>query len=169
MRKSNQFYIGEEYHFRLGIFITNSRYIREFNSVKRSFKVGLNDFSCYTTTEYKSLLGNLGPSRSIRPKILRTITDDIPDSIDWREKGVVNEIKNQGHCGSCWAFSAIQACESSYAISYGTLYTCSEQNLVDCCDGGCSGCSGGYHYRALDYVINTQKGFFKFRGYLSVH
>lgn len=121
--------------------------------------MGLNDFSCYTATEYKSLLGNLGSTRSIRPKIQLTIIDEIPESIDWREKGVVNEIKNQGLCGSCWAFSTIQACESAYVISYGTLYTCSEQNLVDCCDGGCSGCSGGYHYRALDYVIDAQKGF----------
>lgn len=160
MRKSNQFYTGEEYHFRLGIFLTQSRYIREFNSVKRSFKLGLNDLSCYTPSEYRCLLGNFQSLAPSRQKIIDKITNDLPESVDWRNKGVVNEIQNQGLCGSCWAFSSVQACESAYAISHGTLFKCSEQNIIDCChQGGCSGCSGGYNNQALDFILNTQNGF----------
>ena len=52
--------------------------------------------------------------------------------IDWREAGVVNDIKDQGQCGSCWAFSAVSAFETSYAISTGNLIHLSEQEVVDC-------------------------------------
>lgn len=99
------------------------------------------------------MLGNLQSTASFRHKIIKKFNDDAPESIDWREKRVVNDIKNQGLCVSCWAFSTIQACESAYGIAHGTLYSCSEQNLIDCCDDGCSGCSGGFHYKALDYII----------------
>jgi hypothetical protein len=66
----------------------------------------------------------------------------LPDTVDWRDQDVVNSIQDQGQCGSCWAFSAIQTIESIYAIKYTQLYKLSEQELVDCvtvdygCDGG---------------------------------
>ena len=77
--------------------------------------------------------------------------------MDWREHHVVNPIKNQGQCGSCWAFGTIQAIESSYAIVHSTLYVCSEQNLVDCCTY-CYGCNGGVESQALEYVLRAQDG-----------
>ena len=61
--------------------------------------------------------------------------------IDWREAGVVNDIKDQGQCGSCWAFSAVSAFETSYAISTGNLIHLSEQEVVDCdVNGACACC-----------------------------
>ena len=159
MRKSNKFFTGEEYHFRLGVFLSNSRFIHDFNSAKKLFKVGFNDFSCYTYSEYKALLGHFSFSSSSRRSIYNKIKNDIPDSIDWREKGVVNNIRNQGFCGACWAFATIQACESSYAISHEILNSCSVQNLIDCCDGECEGCYGGLEYQALDYILNKQNGY----------
>ncbi|KAK8842487.1 hypothetical protein M9Y10_026076 [Tritrichomonas musculus] len=158
MRNTNQYYTNDEYHFRLGIFLANSRYIREFNSVKRSFKVGLNHLSCYTPSEYKALLGRTQfPTKSLQ-SIPKKINGDIPDSIDWREKNIVNEIRDQGQCGSCWAFGTIQACESAYALTHGILLSCSEQNLVDCCYA-CGGCTGGDESQALDYILNYQNGY----------
>lgn len=69
--------------------------------------------------------------------------DALPDSVDWRTRGVVRPIQDQGDCGSCWSFSVVDTLESHYAIANnGTLVDLSEQNLVDCvyardgCDGG---------------------------------
>jgi len=62
--------------------------------------------------------------------------------MDWRTKGVVNPVKDQGQCGSCWAFSAAGALESQWAIKNGKLLSLSEQQIVDC-DNNESGCNGG--------------------------
>jgi cathepsin L len=70
----------------------------------------------------------------------------LPKSIDWRTKGYVNPIKDQGGCGSCWAFSAISSLESQYFKKTGNLKSFSEQNLVDCVYAsrtGADGCQGG--------------------------
>ena len=56
MRSNNQFYTGDEYFIRLGIFITNARYVREHNSAQKTFRIGLNRFAASTPAEYKSLL-----------------------------------------------------------------------------------------------------------------
>ena len=72
----------------------------------------------------------------------------MPASVDWRTKGVVNAIKNQGSCGSCWAFSAVGTVESFAAISSGKLQLLSEQNLVDCV-GSYLGNSGMFYYKIV--------------------
>lgn len=159
MRTNNNFYTGDEYHFRLGIFLSNARYCQEFNRKKGlTFRLSVNKFSCHTPSEYKSLLG----AKQVQNKVIRsTISNkksDIPDSFDWREKGVVNPIKDQADCGSCWAFSAITTSESAYAITKGQLYQLSEQNLIDC--SPCWGCSGGWPTDALSFVLEVQRGQF---------
>ncbi|KAF4725977.1 hypothetical protein FOZ63_008683, partial [Perkinsus olseni] len=78
---------------------------------------------------------------------------DLPASVDWRDKNVLNPIKNQGNCGSCWAFSATGALEAQYAIATGKLLSFSEQQLVDCStDYGNNGCDGGLMEYAYDYI-----------------
>ncbi|CAL8122206.1 unnamed protein product [Orchesella dallaii] len=98
---------------------------------------------------------SIGSSRAKRQ------TTTLPASIDWRTKGAVTPVKNQGNCGSCWAFTATGALEGRIFQKTGKLPNLSEQNLVDCAtnvngQGCCSGCDGGWMTDAYDYVkINT--------------
>ncbi|OHS97642.1 Clan CA, family C1, cathepsin L-like cysteine peptidase [Tritrichomonas foetus] len=155
MRNNNQFYNGEQYQFRLGVYLSNKRIIESHNAA--TFKIGLNKLACLTPSEYKALLGRKTPNfkRTAIVKDLKSVK--APESVDWREKGIVNPVKDQSACGSCWAFGTVQACESAYALATGKLLSCSEQNLVDCVTS-CAGCSGGMESYALDYILESQDG-----------
>ncbi|KAK8899933.1 hypothetical protein M9Y10_002256 [Tritrichomonas musculus] len=157
MRSTNQYFTGDEYQIRFGIFLTNSRLVKEHNAANKKFTVTLNKFAAYTPAEYKALLGF--KMVLTRPKVAKASRKSNSDSLDWRDKGVVNEIKDQAQCGSCWAFSTIQAAESVDAISTGTLQRFSEQNLVDCVNT-CYGCNGGVMTNAFAYIVAFQDGKF---------
>lgn len=79
--------------------------------------------------------------------------NDVPKSVDWRTKGVVTPVKDQGDCGSCWAFSTVGALEGQHALATGKLVSLSEQNLVDCTTQyGNQGCEGGWPFIAYEYI-----------------
>jgi C1A family cysteine protease len=118
-----------------------------------SFTLGHNHFSDLTFDEYRqrNKLGPYSPgilaqrdhSAGATPvKVARRLQGDIPDEIDWNQKGAIVPVKNQGMCGSCWAFSAIGAIEGAHYVDTGNLTALSEQQLVDC-DPLDSGCGGG--------------------------
>ena len=83
------------------------------------------------------------------------VENDIPEAIDWREKGAVSPVKDQGACGSCWTFSTTGTLESTNYIKTGVMTLLSEQQIVDCAKGSKYpnyGCSGGWPHSALDYA-----------------
>ncbi|XP_040269747.1 zingipain-2-like [Bufo bufo] len=78
---------------------------------------------------------------------------DIPESMDWRESNCVGPVKNQGLCGSCWAFATVGVFETHYCLKAKKLVEFSEQQLVDC-DGDNDGCCGGFPDTAMAYVAS---------------
>lgn len=75
----------------------------------------------------------------------------LPKSIDWRSKGAVTDVEEQGKCGSCWAFSTIGALESQQFRKTGRLIQLSPQNLVDCANNKHK-CDGQTRHKAMDYI-----------------
>ncbi|PIA27153.1 hypothetical protein AQUCO_08300089v1 [Aquilegia coerulea] len=147
---------------RFEIFKDNLRFIDEHNREGHTYEVGLNKFADLTNEEYKKIyLGTkVDPFRRVsKPKSTRyavRVGDDLPKSIDWREKGaVVSEVKNQGSCGSCWAFSTIAAVEGINKIVTGDLISLSEQELVDCDTSYDSGCNGGLMDYAFEFIMKN--------------
>nr|XP_033780385.1 cathepsin S [Geotrypetes seraphini] len=126
---------------------------------KHSYEVEMNHLADMTSQEVISQLTGLRvPHRRNSRKVTRDVnsTGKLPDSVDWREKGCVTEVKHQGSCGSCWAFSAAGALEGQMKLTTGNLVSLSPQNLVDCTTKyGNKGCNGGFMTSAFKYVIDN--------------
>jgi cathepsin L len=159
LRTHSLIYTGPEYHLRFGIYLANSQWIREFNAADHSFTVELNHLATYTPAELSVLRGAFFPSDAQRREMKRPVRGAVPASVDWRDQNVVQVVKNQGQCGSCWAFGSIAAQESAWAIHTGQLYNLSEQNLVDCVVTN-RGCNGGWIDTAYYWVYHRQNGYF---------
>mgnify|MGYP000853958576 CR=1 FL=1 len=138
--------------YREKIFLENKAKIALHNADKyRTYDMGLNQFSALTEEEFQQqFLGLVLPENYI-------VADENDDrsngDIDWTTQGAVTPIKNQGQCGSCWAFSTTGALEGLSKIAYGTLESFSEQQLVDCSGSyGNQACNGGLMDNAFKYV-----------------
>ncbi|XP_066062991.1 cathepsin S-like isoform X2 [Chamaea fasciata] len=126
----------------------------------RSYTLAMNHLGDMTSEEVAASLTRLrvrpGPrgNSASRPK-LRAV-GDVPEELDWRDKGCVTEVKNQGACGACWAFSAVGALEAQVKLKTGSLVSLSAQNLVDCSGMyGNKGCGGGFMTDAFQYIIDN--------------
>eukprot|EP00296_Roombia_truncata_P007933 JP446392.1.p2 GENE.JP446392.1~~JP446392.1.p2 ORF type:complete len:367 (-),score=183.63 JP446392.1:44-1144(-) len=156
-------YTGAEYEARKAIFENNVRKIAAHNAQGASFELGITKFADMTPTELNSNLGyNKGMARSmLRSANFRNASMDIsslPESVDWRTKGAVTAVKDQGMCGSCWAFSAAASIESHYAVATGVLpEPFSTQQITSCTpnpehcggDGGCSGATAQLAFKDI--------------------
>jgi cathepsin L len=150
-----------EYNHRLNVYSENLKFIEDHNRKNVGFSLAMNQFGDLTSAEF----GHLYNSLKINATNLRQSENVYSDpyfvpgdtTVDWRTKGAVTSIKNQGQCGSCWAFSATGSMEGQWFISKKALVSLSEQNLVDCSNAqGNEGCNGGLMDQAFDYVISNQ-------------
>ncbi|GFY48223.1 cathepsin L [Trichonephila inaurata madagascariensis] len=153
-----KYYIGEEDVMRRRIFFENmlstlKHNLEELKGLK-SFRRGINKYSDLTHEEYMKYLNGY----KFKPHATVNSTDwmllvavDLPDKVDWREKGLVTPIKDQGMCGSCWAFSSTGSLEGQHKKKTGNLVSLSEQNLVDCVKEN-DGCNGGWMDSAFEQI-----------------
>ena len=140
----------EEYAFRLEQFAKTDAKLQEINSDPENlYVVQHNKFSTMTEYEFKRHLGKKPAVE--HDSVTELSTANLSDSVDWRTKGAVNPVQDQGMCGSCWAFSSTAAMEGEHFIKTGTLLKLSEQQFVDC-DPKSEGCNGGLEAYAFQYA-----------------
>uniref|UniRef100_A0A0D9W2N8 Peptidase C1A papain C-terminal domain-containing protein n=1 Tax=Leersia perrieri TaxID=77586 RepID=A0A0D9W2N8_9ORYZ len=153
---------------RLAVFRDNVAFIDSVNAAAANGRHKLwleeNRFADLTNAEFRAeRTGLISPSRGgnggapTTPfRYANVNAGDLPVSLDWRSKGAVIPVKDQGNCGSCWAFSAVAAMEGAVKLTSGKLVSLSEQELVSCdVDGEDQGCSGGLMDDAFKFIINN--------------
>uniref|UniRef100_A0A1I8Q2J6 cathepsin L n=1 Tax=Stomoxys calcitrans TaxID=35570 RepID=A0A1I8Q2J6_STOCA len=151
-----------------------ARHNQKYAAGQVSFKMGLNKYADMLPQEFKETLNgyNYTLQKNLRKQSSQgAITYippahvTVPKTVDWRQKGAVTPVKDQGHCGSCWSFSATGALEGQHFRKTGVLVSLSEQNLVDCSTKyGNNGCNGGLMDNAFRYIkdnggIDTEKSY----------
>jgi len=152
----------QEYEFRFGLFKKHMIAMAEHNNQNgQTSTIGLNMFSDMTNEEFKKMNGYKNVANTkVEDKTQLFDTTDLADSIDWRQKGGVTPVKDQGQCGSCWSFSTTGAMEGAHFVATGELLSLSESNLVDCSWLN-HGCNGGLMPIAFRYAekhaLETEK------------
>jgi len=165
--KFNKMYAtSEEHDRRFSIFVENLQRSKLMNEVEGDEVFGVTKFSDMSVEEFRSTI-------LMDPKFLNTLIDDrrsnaryanlpqyetlkdLPKTFDWRTKGAVTPVKNQGDCGSCWAFSTTENIESVWNCEGGHMLTpLSVAQIVDC-DKVDQACNGGDLPTAFNYVIKA--------------
>nr|GEW50088.1 senescence-specific cysteine protease SAG39-like [Tanacetum cinerariifolium] len=150
-----------EKEMRFKIFSNNVAYVEAFNAGNRGYKLSVNEFADQTNEEFKAIRNGFKFPTELTSARTASFRYEgvtaIPSSMDWRKKGAVTPIKNQGQCGSCWAFSTIAATEGITQISTGKLISLSEQELVDCDRSGQDqGCGGGYMDGGFTFIVKNK-------------
>jgi cathepsin L len=144
----------EEFEFRSALFKKNLMEIEALNADPSiTHQVAINEFSTWTPEERKTLTGykQINDGVVMEKNVVLLDESNLADSVDWVTKGAVTPVKNQGQCGSCWAFSTTGSMEGAHQIKTGTLVSLSEQQLVDCSWMNL-GCNGGMMDRAFAYT-----------------
>jgi len=154
----NKVYSAEELEVRRAAFESRLQTVKAHNANPSfTWKRGINHMSDWLEEEMEAMKGyDKSVAHSLRTKRAKTApivsqeedNATIPTFVDWRTRGVVTPVKDQGKCGSCWTFAAAETLESHYALATGHLGELSEQHILDCVPnplqcGGSGGCSGG--------------------------
>jgi len=152
------------------VFQNNLKIIDELSAKSKTAKFGVTKFADLTPAEFEDAylskvpMNKKDPSWPVAPLYKEEQIKALPTAFDWRLKGAVTGVKNQGMCGSCWAFSAVGSMEGQWFLAGHPLTGLSEQNLVDCdhecmmyeneqtCD---QGCDGGLMPNAFKYVVEN--------------
>jgi len=161
-----------EERFRMKIYLENRHKIVKHNkdSHIHGFTLAMNKYGDMLPHEFATRMN--GFRRELRNttrheleaiSYLSPENVNVPEEIDWRQKGAVTPVKDQGQCGSCWSFSTTGALEGQHFRKSGKLVSLSEQNLIDCSRKyGNEGCNGGLMDNAFQYIkdnrgIDTEK------------
>jgi C1A family cysteine protease len=146
----NKVYEGDEIAYRFNVFVDNVIGIEEHNVGNHSWMKGINQFTDLTQAEFEAIyLGYVHRERAAVEAV-----PEVPHAdIDWRGKGAMTPIKDQGQCGSCWAFSTTGGVEGAEFVKSGSVTSLSEQSLVDCSGSyGNQGCNGGLMDNAFKFI-----------------
>jgi C1A family cysteine protease len=148
----------DEMQKRKAIFEEHKAFVEKTNAAQSTYKLALNQFAITTEAELPTGAKpeTASPAASMLPALGQPSADlEVAATVDWVSQGYVTPVKNQGQCGSCWAFSTNAVVESAYALATqpNNFIDASEQQLVDCSGGkfGNQGCNGGWPYEAMAY------------------
>eukprot|EP01116_Phalansterium_solitarium_P002652 TRINITY_DN127_c0_g1_i2.p1 TRINITY_DN127_c0_g1~~TRINITY_DN127_c0_g1_i2.p1 ORF type:complete len:371 (-),score=153.17 TRINITY_DN127_c0_g1_i2:252-1364(-) len=167
VQEFNKQYVPHEVNLRRSLFESRLREIRQHNANPVfTWKQGVNHLTDRTTQEFERRLGSkkgllYSSKKAVKASELPFTVKPLsalPQNVDWRDKGVVTAVKDQGDCGSCWAFGTTETIESHWAITTGLLGDLSEQQILDCVPndddcGGTGGCNGGTPELAIAKLI----------------
>jgi len=150
-------YSASEETTRYATFKNNLDFINTHNAEaaagKHGFTVGINEFADMSIEEFRKFY--LSEYKRTTPRN-EVFLPEVPQagSVDWRTKGAVTPVKNQGQCGSCWSFSTTGSTEGAHVVAGGSLVSLSEQQLMDCSTSfGNQGCNGGLMDYAFEYIM----------------
>ncbi|XP_054154742.1 uncharacterized protein LOC128953285 [Oppia nitens] len=158
----NGYQSQDEEQYRRSVFEDNYRKIVGHNLEAaqgvHTYTMGVNGFSDMTSAEFlNKYTSHLEPIDVQQlPMTVYNASVSVPDSHDWRSSGKVGHIKNQGQCGSCWAFASVAIIESRLAIKKGSLRTLSEQEIIDCTSG--YDCQHGGNIQMATQTLNRLGG-----------
>ncbi|KAI5004692.1 hypothetical protein ZWY2020_031935 [Hordeum vulgare] len=170
--QNRSYFTPDEKARRFEVYRSNMRYIEAVNAGATTsgltYELGEGPFTDLTHEEFMALytgqiqeddeqiiITHVGPVNGAGTHegvtVYANFSAKVPSSVDWRKRGAVTPVKDQGKCGSCWAFAAVGAIEGLHKIKRGTLVSLSEQQLVDC-DYFNNGCNGGRASRAFQWI-----------------
>jgi len=153
-------YTVEEYQIRKKNFENSLQRIANLNVHSKKATYAINKFSDMSVQEFKQTILMKNPIvPTVRPgvPVLKSDVDALPVAFDWRNKGAVTAVKDQGQCGSCWAFSVTENVESMWILAgkaNNNTLNLAPQQIVDC-DTSDAGCDGGDPPTAYDYIISA--------------
>jgi C1A family cysteine protease len=163
-------YEGAVHDAKFAVFKANVELINAHNKLyeagEETFHMAVNQFADMTSAEFAKMMNgyradlrdtNLktGAGLSAGSKCTHRNITAVPESVDWRGKGAVTEVKNQGQCGSCWAFSTTGAVEGAWQVSGKPLISLAEEELVQCDKGKDEGCNGGIMENAYEWIMKN--------------